>query len=272
MKVRRPHFDFSDALPHWCPDLEFGAAWNAASMILPILEPFLNRVMIKARSEINGADAASVALKEELAIFVSQEGVHYKIHDAYNAVLRRHYPDLAKTEAKMAAYFSKQLKAQSMRFLTGFCESFELVGPIYAKLWLDSFDADGLLSRSQPVVVDMWKWHWSEEYEHRTSCYRAHKQYSFNYPYRMYMLGYTLNVLKKFQYEMTDYMLEVDRAGMTPAQRQASIANERRWKNVTTRNMLPPLLSAALPFYSPVNMPEPENYRRYITRFESQYV
>jgi predicted metal-dependent hydrolase len=69
MKVRRPHFDFSDALPHWCPDLEFGTAWNAASMVLPTLEPFLNRVMIKARSEIKGADPASVALNRTLLLF-----------------------------------------------------------------------------------------------------------------------------------------------------------------------------------------------------------
>jgi len=272
MKVRHPRFDFSEALPHWCPDLEFGATWNAASMMLPTLEPFLNRVMIKVRSEIKGTDTDSITLKEELATFVSQEGVHYKIHEAYNNVLLRHYPGLAKTEDRMKAYYANIQKTESMRFLTGFCESFEMVGPIYAKMWLDAFDEDNLLTNSQPVVVNMWKWHWAEEYEHRTSCYRAHKRYSTNYLYRLYILGHTMNVLKNFQYEMIDLMLEADRASMTEAQRKASIANQRRWGKVMTRKLMPPLLKGAMPFHSPVNMPAPDNYASYMSWFEAQYI
>ena len=148
MKVRTPHFDFSEALPQWCSDREFGATWNAASLLLPTLEPFLNRVIMRARSELKCTDASSLALKEELAVFVGQEGVHYKIHDQYNAILHKQYPGLAAYEEKMSQYYSSILKTESMRFLTGFCESFEMVGPIYAVIWLDNFD--DIFKNSQP--------------------------------------------------------------------------------------------------------------------------
>lgn len=88
MKVRRPTLDFSEALPHWCVDPIFGAMWNASSMMLPTLEPFMNRVVSKVRKDLTGTDPDTMALKEELAVFISQEGNHYQIHESYNAILR----------------------------------------------------------------------------------------------------------------------------------------------------------------------------------------
>jgi uncharacterized protein len=167
----------------------------------------------------------------------------------------------------MASFYAHILKTRSMRYLTGFCEAFEMVGPILARFWLDAFNE--LLERSQPVVVNMWKWHWAEEYEHRTTCWRAYGRYSQSYPHRLYMLAHTQWVLKGFQYELIAHMLEADRASMTPAERRASIDNESRWKRVMVGKLVPPLLRGALPFHSPVHMAPPRNYAAFLAWFEA---
>lgn len=267
MKVRRPKFDFSDALPDWCIDREFGATWNASSMMLPTLEPFMNKVVMRVRNELDGEDARTEALKEELAIFVGQEGVHYQIHHDYNQVLIKRYPRLADFEEEMRSYYAGALKSKSMRWLTGFGQTFEMFGPIYACMWLDDFD--DILERSQPVVVNMWKWHWAEEYEHRTSLFRAHNLYNSSYAYRMKILVETMRVLKDFQYRMLNYMLEMDRGHMSQPERRQSIANQKRWARVMGMKLLPPLTRAVLPFHSPEHMPEPRGYRGFMDWFES---
>lgn len=226
----------------------------------------MNRVVSKVRKDLTGTDPDTMALKEELAVFISQEGNHYQIHESYNAILKKHYPGLVPMEKAMADYYARIFKTKSMRFLTGFGETFEMFGPIYARIWLD--DYNDILVQSQPIIVNLWKWHWSEEYEHRTSLYRAHKLYNSSYFYRIYMMAYTMRVLKSFQYGMMNHMLEVDRQSMTEAERRESIKSQKRWTLAMSKKIAGPLLKGVIPFYSPIEMPEPKNYRGFITWFE----
>jgi uncharacterized protein len=86
MKVRKPNFAFERALPHWSWHREFAQANNAASTTLPQLEPYLNRVMRKAKEQIPGDQKQLIA---DIEVFIRQEANHYQQHQRYNDTLYR---------------------------------------------------------------------------------------------------------------------------------------------------------------------------------------
>src|SRR3546814_5300278 len=53
MKARFPKFDFSNIRAHWTPNKEFAQRANAASLIPAYIEPYLLKVMVKAKPLID---------------------------------------------------------------------------------------------------------------------------------------------------------------------------------------------------------------------------
>ena len=71
MKVRNPHFDFSNTRAHWCTSPEQSQVINAGNIIPTYIEPFLIKVMRKAAKELDPvADAELIA---DMDIFNRQE-------------------------------------------------------------------------------------------------------------------------------------------------------------------------------------------------------
>src|SRR3546814_15378524 len=81
MKARFPKFDFSNIRAHWTPNKEFAQRANAASLIPAYIEPYLLKVMVKAKPLI---DPSKTRLIEELDIFIKQEMQHCKQHINFN--------------------------------------------------------------------------------------------------------------------------------------------------------------------------------------------
>lgn len=268
MKPRKPDFDFSNTPARWTKNGEFAHQYNAPSTAIPHLERFLNRVMIKARAEIKGDDPESVALREQISIFIKQEANHYTAHTAFNeAIQRAGYPRLKEFEEEAIAHYRRLLETKSLAFLCAYCEGFETFGPLGAIAWLDQLDE--MLEGGDPAAVGLWKWHLMEEYEHRTVCHDVFMRIHGGYFLRLYGFFYQAFFLFRFSARVRAYLLEEDRKSMTEAERQISRRNEKDAARVSRKRGFRQLLRAFLPTYTPYESPEPKNYRQHMAVVEA---
>lgn len=268
LKVRRPEFDFSDTQARWAPNGEFAQQMNAASAWIPHLERFLNRVMAKAGSKLKEQRGeAAERLHGDIRIFIRQEANHYAVHDAFNRILSRNGYDISEMERHFKSEFERLLETKSFPFLLAYCEGFETLGPPSALIWLDE-EIGEFLEGADQEVVNFWKWHLLEEYEHRTVCHDVFHVLHGGYWMRLYGLIYQLWHLGGFTGMVRDYLIEKDRAEMTAAQRKHSrrTARKIRWK--MTVLYFPKLIKVLSPFYTPRNSKEPRMYRNHMARVE----
>lgn len=267
MKARRPTLDFSTTPAHWAPNHEYAHSCNSNSLWIPYLERFLNRVLAKALSHLKDSEKLTEELRADVRMFIRQESNHYALHDAYNAILPRSGYDVATFEAMFEAEFEKLFQTKSITFLTAYCEGFETLGPPAALNWLD--ESEDMLEGARPEVVALWKWHLMEEYEHRAVCHDVYHAVHGGYFMRIYGFLYQLRQLQSFSKKVRTYLLEVDRARMTPEERKASIRREKEVARRLKRKMLPRLLKVFSPFYTPRNAPEPRMYRSHMRTVEA---
>ena len=280
MKVRKPDFQFEHALPHWSWHREFAQANNAASTTLPQLEPYLNRVMRKAKEAL---PAEHETLIGEIEVFIRQEANHYQQHQRYNETLyRAGYPSLREFEAKLKADYEFFLNEKSLRFNVAYAEGFESLGIIYAAFFFEQID--DLLEGADPQVATLWKWHFAEEFEHRTVCYDVYKtlfgkkwfgkigsgKKGFGgYWYRIYGLLYAIWHLGSYGKHATDYLLAVDRLDMTDAELCISRTREASYQWRLISFLLPRVLRIFSPFYNPRQRTAPRGAEQLLASIEA---
>jgi predicted metal-dependent hydrolase len=253
MKVRRPAIAFDTVQPHWSWHREFAQAFNAASTSLPHIEPYLNRVIRRARAELA---PGQVALIEAAQLFMQQEANHYKLHQQYNETLyAAGYTGLRAIESKLHADFDRFLEQKSLRFNMAYSEGFESLGIIYARFFFERID--DLLLDADRAVVDLWKWHLAEEFEHRSVCYDLYETLYGGYWYRIYGLAVAFFHLGAYGARATGYLLEHDRARLSRRDRLASRWRAARYQFRLMAFALPRVLAILSPFYDPRRHREP---------------
>jgi uncharacterized protein len=271
MKVRQLNIDFSNSPTHWAPNPEFAQQRNATSMIPVHVEPYLVKVMIKAREALGPGHAK---LKDEIGIFIKQETQHYKQHQRFNDKLyAAGYDELPQLEKELADDYKRFLATKSLKFNLAYSEGFETLGP--ANLLAMFRNYDGLLDGADQTVVDLWKWHMVEEYEHRSTVHDTyHALYGrnfFTWLYRLYGLWTAVRHLGSWGNGAAAYMLAKDREKMNAQELAASQARAREGKRKFGRLLLPYLLRALSPFYHPSRIAPPPGLEDYIARVEAQY-
>jgi len=259
MKVRRPQFDFSGTPAHWCHASEFAQGMNAASLWIPHLERFLNRVLAKALTRLDPDDPGTARIKADVRTFIRQESNHYALHDAFNRILTRNGYDAPALEALFEADFERLFRTKSLPFLAAYCEGFETLGPPHAIVWLD--EIGDLLEGARPEVVGLWKWHLMEEYEHRAVCHDVFHAVHGGYFMRIYGFFFQLLHLRGFTAKALRMLQHKDRASMTADEVAASKRRQRAVNRRIARLILPRLFKVLSPFYDPRRSPEPEAYR-----------
>lgn len=274
MKVRYPKMDFSQVRPHWAPHIEFAQRANASSTIPSYVEPYLVKVMLKAKAVL---DPSEKELHEELAIFIKQEAQHCKQHNAFNERLRASgYPDLERHEKRLDADLNRFLETKSLKFNLAYSDGFEAMGALGAVMWFDAYSK--YLVGADPDVVDLWRWHMAEEYEHREVAFKIYqKLYGRNdllngWLYRVYGFLFAVVHLMGYGKRVGKYLLDKDRESMTPEQRQASHAREKEFAKTTGRKALPELFKVLSPSYDPARTRAPEGVGPYLTQYESEAV
>jgi predicted metal-dependent hydrolase len=244
MIPRNPKINFTAALPHWAPNPAFAQIINAGSTSLPHVEPYLNKVMAAAAKEIDDP-----RLKQDIALFMAQEGNHYRQHKLFNKQLYPRYPGLAALEAELGHDLATMLQERSLKFNASYCEGFESLGIIHAEFFFEQID--DLLAGADSRVVDLWKWHLAEEFEHRSVCYEVHYALGSGYFARIGGFLYAMRHLGAYGKRVAEYLMSVDRETMTPDDRARSRRAAKRYNRRFLRFAWPRLLAVLSPFYNP---------------------
>ncbi|NWG52138.1 MAG: metal-dependent hydrolase [Hydrogenophilaceae bacterium] len=272
MKVRYPAMDFARIRPHWAPHIEFVQRANASSTIPSHVEPYLVKVMLKAKAEL---DPSETALHEDLAVFIKQEAQHCKQHNAFNERLRvSGYPELARYEERLAADLARFLETKSLKFNLAYSDGFEAMGALGATMWFDVYNK--YLEGADQEAVDLWRWHMAEEYEHREVAFKIYqKLYGKNdlfngWLYRVYGFLFAVVHLMGYGKRVGKYLLETDRERMTQQERAASLAREKEFAKTTGKRAIPELLKVLSPFYNPAKTKAPEGVGPYLTQYETE--
>ena len=272
MKTRFPKFDFSNVRAHWAPNKEFAQRANAASLIPAYIEPYLLKVMMQARKQL---DPAKTKLLEEVDIFIKQEMQHCRQHIAFNKHMHEiGYELLKPIEKDFEATFNRFLATKSMRFNLAYCEGFESLSATACELYFEDYNE--LLENADPEPTNMWRWHLAEEFEHRTVCSEVYHELSglnpvFAYFYRLYGYFYAIVHLGRFTTMVSKKLIEHDRASMSPQEVEESIARDKVAKKVMGRRFVSHFLKICSPFYDPLKRREPIGYAAYLEDFEKRY-
>lgn len=270
MKVRYPKLDFSSVRAHWSPHIEFVQRANASSIIPSYVEPYLVKVMLKAKQEL-GPDERE--LIEELTIFVRQEAQHCKLHNAFNERLRASgYPELEHFERQLEADLNGFLETKSLKFNLAYADGFEALGKLGASMWFDVYKK--YLVGADKDVVDLWRWHMAEEYEHREVAFKVYQRLYGRgdilngWLYRVYGFLFAVVHLMGFGKRVGKYLLDRDRESMTPEEREASVAREKEFARTTGKRAMPELFKVLSPFYDPGRAEAPADALPYLTQYE----
>jgi len=262
MKARRPNFDYQNIPIQWSKYHGHSVNMNAGSVILPILEPYLNRVMAMTKAEMGDRHPD---VREEVDIFILQEGNHYRQHKMQIQQLYQNYPDLPKYEAALKSDYEDFLKNRSLKFNTAYCEGFESTGLLNSRFF---FEAGKRFSEgADPVVKDLWAWHLAEEIEHRMVCYDVQKIFG-GYFARMHGLFFAGRHLARHHMAITNYMLSVDRAKMNPEEVERSRREYKDYQRTMRNFVMPRAIRILSPFYNPQNSPIPQEARDILVKVE----
>lgn len=244
--VRWPVFKFEEADIIWPENPEVSVEYNAMSTSAPIVEPWLNRVMVKCRKAISD-DRPD--LKKDIDDFVQQESNHYRMHEEYNAAVREAgfvVPEEWQDESH--ADYRALLKDKSINWLSSYCAGFENFTLFQAR-WL--FETAPDFCREGNGISEVMMWHLAEEYEHRSVCHDVYANISGNYFLRIYGLIYSFFHLNGHLQRRIKYFLEQYREGMTPEERKASIKREKAFNRRYLKWALPRMFQIMIPFYDP---------------------
>ena len=131
--VRKVDIDFSHAKIDWCPkEPEYAQLLNGLSSGFPLLEPFLIKVVRKAKEQ-----APEHMQQRSSTCFIAQEGRHYKQHAKFNQLLYDAGYELEPVMAKLQTGYDKCLAKKSLKFNLGYCDGFETFGPMLAYFFFE---------------------------------------------------------------------------------------------------------------------------------------
>ena len=251
MKVRYPVMDFSNMRAHWAKVPEFAQSYNAFSTVPAHIEPFLIKVMMKARKVL---DPKHEELHKAIEIFNKQEVQHCKQHVAFNKKLRElGYEGMADIEEPYKADYDRFLEEKSLRFNVAYCEGFEAMGSAAAQVYFG--DLGEYLEDADEDAMNLWKWHLAEEFEHREVCadlYRTlYGNGIFAYFYRVWGFLYATKHINDHTTRVNQYLNATDRKNMSPEELKGSLAREKKLNRKNALASIWRLLPVFSPFYDP---------------------
>jgi predicted metal-dependent hydrolase len=272
VQVRFPRIDYSRVRPDWAPNHEFAHDRNASSTIPTYIEPYLIRIMNRAKDALPQSEAE---LRQAIEFFNHQEGQHTRQHSAFNRRIREFYPDILPLEMKLKEDLERFAETKSLRFNLAYCEGFESLGPPAAKIWFE--DSDALLEGADYEATAMWKWHMAEEFEHREVCWRTFKTlYAkgflgglfVGWLYRVYGFLFVFFHLGAYTKAVRQVMVARDRSRMSADELAQSYRNAKAVARLMLRSFLPALLPVLSPLYDPGKKRPPRGMDAYLARFE----
>jgi uncharacterized protein len=268
--IRRVELDFSDANVRWCPKApEYAHLLNAISSFVPHLEAFLVKAVRAAAAQLP-ADAAP-ELRRDAERFAMQEARHSKQHLRFNRRMHECGFDwLEPHEAGMKADFQRFLDVKGLRFSLAYSEGFETFGPLVARFFFEN-GAD-LMAGADDVAVDMWLWHFAEEYEHRDVCNYLYAELYGSYRARVYGLWYAAIHLFGYAARMAWKMIDADLDAGVLRGRWRTRARFARVLARLFANLVPTLVVRCMrPSYDPHLIAPPAGVVAYLDTMRATY-
>lgn len=273
LTVRYPKIDYSKVPAHWTRNIAFAQDRNATSLIPAPVEPWLIKLLQSVMDKLPPNDRQ---LRADILGFMRQESQHYKQHRLFNtAMIAQGYPQLAAFEQQLTDELEDFLKTRSLKFLLAYADGFESLGAVSGGIWFEK--SDQMLEGADPNAVALWKWHMAEEFEHREVCFKVYKamfcrglrnRIINGYFYRIYGLWFAIKHLQGHAGRWRTYLLDVDRAKMTDAEKQKLAADEKAFARFQRDTFLRQLLKNLLPWYHPGRKRTPKGLMEYLRQFE----
>jgi uncharacterized protein len=271
IKVRQPSFDFAGVPPVWGSNLDAVHRMNATGMIPAYIEPYLIKVLRRAKVEIDPVQFPD--LVEDIDAFVRQEAQHYKVHASLNKVIREAgYDRMVEFEERYAADY-KSFFDKSLRWQLAYCDGFEAAGSAAAHMILSERAEEQFGEHVDRRPIELWQWHLAEEYEHRNVVFQTYHALYGHQPVRawlarIYGFVYCARHLAGHINSLKEYLVEADLSRMTPAERGNYQTQRRaaRWDRRDFRARLRDLrqslriLRVFSPFYDPKSIPPPPQF------------
>ncbi|MBE7416559.1 MAG: metal-dependent hydrolase [Ideonella sp.] len=178
--VRRLLVDLDTPLPrHWCGGDAFRTAWfDALSMSFPFGEQFFIDAVRAGVATLEPAPRA--AFEPAIKAFVGQEATHRRIHARYNEHLARR--GLVNRWEARSRRRLKKLDGVDLRIWVGATAATEHFTAILAEYLLSSPSA---LAGAEPRLATLWRWHASEETEHRSTAFDLYRAMGGNERWRL---------------------------------------------------------------------------------------
>ncbi|MBV1878157.1 MAG: metal-dependent hydrolase [Pseudomonadales bacterium] len=181
--VRRVNFDFPPQTSLYAiPKLPRLSLYIAAfSLTMPYLEPYLIRMMLKARNTISDEQ-----LLADMKQFSQQEGNHFRNHARINKIIRSKFDkktsaELLQIENELKAEYESFLAQKPLAFNLAYAEGFEAMTCAAAMGSANRNVSKGLSSGWDKLI----EWHSLEEIEHRTVAYDVYQKLVGSYFYRL---------------------------------------------------------------------------------------
>lgn len=203
IQARRVHFDVEDIPLHWIPD--HPVASNMISL-LNIVLPAAERWFVAAYDEALPM-VKDPKLAEDMRGFIGQEATHADVHDkVLHEYMVNHGIDVKPVLDQIEYVFQKVLApdpsiTDPTRKLNHLCDRLWLIAAIehYTALLGDfalnsTWDDHG----ADPTIVDLFRWHGSEEVEHRMVAHDVAKYFHDSYLDRIRAMGVAIVLMATF--------------------------------------------------------------------------
>lgn len=257
-EARKIDVDFSNARIDWIPsDPELAQFWNAISIGLPLLEGYLIRSMATARKQLPADRPDLIA---DCQLFCHQEANHSKTHIKFNDMVRAtgYYPRLDEYIDKLKADYDRFDKEKDLRYGMLYSEGFETAGPILASYFLREANKRVTEEGVDLITLSLWRWHLSEEFEHRSCAFNVVEALYGTYFGRLGGIIKATHHLLSFAISTSEYMLSEDiKAGRIEAGSKGLFRKLRSYSGMFLF-IIPRFIRAFSPWYNPKNLKEPE--------------
>lgn len=216
IQARKVHFDLSDIPVEWIPGHPVASTMiNLFNMVLPAAEHWFVKAFNEALPLVKDPKLA-----DEMRGFIGQEATHAAAHDE---VIREYLigngvdpaPMLELVEYMFEKVLAPTTSADPKRQLSNLCERLWLIAAIehYTAVLGDfalnsTWDEHG----ADPTIVDLFRWHGSEEVEHRNVAHDVAVYFHNSYPDRIRAMALAGTAMFVFFQRGTRYLLKSNSA------------------------------------------------------------
>ncbi|MBB2992892.1 hypothetical protein FHR72_004397 [Mycolicibacterium iranicum] len=215
IQARKVHFDVADVPLHWIPGHPVAShVVSVLNIVLPAGERWFVETFNEALPLVKDPKLA-----DDIRGFIGQEATHADVHDqVLHEFMISHGVDPSPVLAQIEHLFSNSLAplddgADEARRMNHLCDRLWLIAAIehYTAVMGDfalncTWDDHG----ADPTLVDMFRWHGSEEVEHRSVAHDVAVYFHDSYPARIRAMAVSATMLFVFFQRAAWYLVKND--------------------------------------------------------------